>query len=270
VQIGQNLALAQRFRRRRAGLHLLLTAARHVRPLRRAGALRKLIVAMDRIGHIKAVIFDLDQTLTDRDKSMRKMAEVFAGHFAPDLRPCSFETVHSAMKRADARGFRPRPKFAGDLLEMLPWKSQPKPETLIAFWEEKFPICAVERAGSGEVLEELLGRGLKLGVLTNGETIPQKTKLKVMGFEPFFASVLISRATGTKKPEPAFYQLALDALGCTAETVVFVGDHPHFDVVMPQQLGMNAVWLKGIFDWPADVPPPVYSISELKELPTLL
>jgi putative hydrolase of the HAD superfamily len=225
---------------------------------------------MDSIGKIQAVIFDLDQTLTDREKSMRKMAELFAAEFGPALRTCPVETVHSAMKRADARGFRPRAQFAGDLLEMLPWKNPPAAQTLMDFWESKFPQCAFARDGAKEILEHLKSRGLKLAICTNGKVPPQMAKLDIIGLRSYFDAILISDATGTKKPESAFYQLALDALKCSASSAVFVGDQPLFDVITPQKLGMSAIWLTGTFDWPTDAPPPVYTIRELGELSLLI
>ena len=225
---------------------------------------------MDAIGKIQAVIFDLDQTLTDREKSMRKIAELFAAKFGPALRTCPVETIHSAMKRADARGFRPAAQFADDLLEMLPWKNPPAAQTLMDFRESKFSQCTFGRDGAKEILEHLKSRGLKLAICTNGKVPSQMAKLDTLGLRSYFDAILISDATETKKPESAFYQMTLDALKCPAASAIFVGDQPLFDIITPQKLGMSAIWLTGTFDWPTDVPPPEYTIRELSELSLLI
>jgi FMN phosphatase YigB (HAD superfamily) len=42
------------------------------------------------------------------------------------------------------------------------------------------------------------------------------------------------------------------------------------DVIAPEQLGLKAVWLRDIFDWPPGHPLPKYSIQALSELHDLI
>nr|WP_308358222.1 HAD-IA family hydrolase [Streptomyces sp. NEAU-Y11] len=46
-------------------------------------------------------------------------------------------------------------------------------------------------------------------------------------WEDEFDAVVLSERAGVRKPSPAIYQLALDALGLTGAECVFVDDHAH-------------------------------------------
>jgi putative hydrolase of the HAD superfamily len=225
---------------------------------------------MDSIGTIRGVLFDLDHTLTDREKSFRKMAERMRKHYSKDLRPCSSEDLLTAFQRFDGRGYRDRDKFCGDLCTHLPWKNPPKLADLMKFWSDNFPHCAVESDGAKNMLEEFRSRGLRLGVVSNGNGPSQNIKVDILGFRPFLEFVLVSGEVGVNKPDERMYQLALDTIKLPPGQVVFVGDHPLNDVIIPQRLGMSAVWISGIFDWPAGYPLPSFSVQSLAELPTLI
>lgn len=49
---------------------------------------------------------------------------------------------------------------------------------------------------------------------------------------------------GLRKEFPDFYKRALEIVGRSAEDCIMVGDNYDVDVLVPQQLGIRAVWIK--------------------------
>jgi putative hydrolase of the HAD superfamily len=86
-----------------------------------------------------------------------------------------------------------------------------------------------------------LAREYRLAVVTNThqpDLVPNH--LATMGLSECFDAVITSVEVGWRKPHPAIYATALDALGVDAGAAVFVGDTYVPDFVGPSQAGMTA------------------------------
>lgn len=86
-----------------------------------------------------------------------------------------------------------------------------------------------------------LARGYRLGVVTNThqpDLVPGH--LDAMGLSSSFEVVVTSVEVGWRKPHPAIYAAALDALGADAGAAVFVGDTYGPDFVGPERVGITA------------------------------
>ena len=99
-------------------------------------------------------------------------------------------------------------------------------------------------------LEELHSRRLKLGIVTNGDSRGQNTKIDALGIRSYMGTVVVSQAVELEKPDRRIFQLALRELGAEPAETWFVGDHPVNDVLGASAAGMNSVWLKGALAWP--------------------
>jgi HAD superfamily hydrolase (TIGR01509 family) len=94
------------------------------------------------------------------------------------------------------------------------------------------------------ILEQLAHDGYKMGVVSNfyGNV---EVLCKEALFTPFLKTVLDSTIIGLKKPDPAFFQLALSRLNLPAERVTFIGDSFERDMVPAKALGMYTLWMVG-------------------------
>ncbi len=94
----------------------------------------------------------------------------------------------------------------------------------------------------GPALAALRARGLRLVVVSNanGTLLSAFTRL---GLVPALDVIFDSHVVGIEKPDPRFFQLALDASGARAETTVHVGDLYHVDVVGARSAGIAAILL---------------------------
>lgn len=74
----------------------------------------------------------------------------------------------------------------------------------------------------------------------NIQTILKDFKLE------FFQEIVESAVVGVRKPDPAIFQLGVDALGMPAEDTVVIGDSFSKDIVPATKVGCQTVWIKGI------------------------
>ena len=116
------------------------------------------------------------------------------------------------------------------------------------------------------LLDQLAGR-YALGLVTNGAADLQREKLRLSRLGHHFASVVVSAEVGAGKPEPLVFERALDELGVAPGEAMMVGDNFKRDVEGARRLGMSAVWL----DRRARPPVPgTITIASLAELPAAL
>jgi putative hydrolase of the HAD superfamily len=98
-------------------------------------------------------------------------------------------------------------------------------------------------AHSPALLESLRERGLKLGLVSNafdpGWLLHRD--LQQMGLADRLDFAVFSSEVGKRKPHPAIFERALEALGVAATDAVFVGDRLVEDVRGAGELGMTTV-----------------------------
>jgi putative hydrolase of the HAD superfamily len=89
-------------------------------------------------------------------------------------------------------------------------------------------------------LEELAGRGVRLGVVSNFEPWLADV-LALQRVDHLFAAVAISGRLGVAKPDPAIFRWALREVGADAAATVHVGDQPVNDVAAARAVGVTPV-----------------------------
>lgn len=194
---------------------------------------------------ICGVIFDLDQTLLDRDQSLK--------HF-----------LKRQWQRHEGLQNIPQPDFQTKFLELdsngKVWKDAVYQRLIDQFSVrgisaskllEEYVLTFADNAvlfpGVNEVLQELKGQRKMIGMITNGRTQLQSSVIKASGLEPYFDAVLISESEGVKKPEPEIFQSCLSRLGLPASSCVFIGDDPQSDILGAHKAGMKTVWKRSAF-----------------------
>ena len=119
--------------------------------------------------------------------------------------------------------------------------------------------------GAAEGLRRLAAGGLKVGVVSNSDGTVGEA-LAASGLLPGGGVILDSAVVGIAKPDPAIFQLALEALGVAAATAVHVGDVPSVDVVGARAAGVCPLHLDPI-GWCADGSHPhVRSLVDVAEV----
>jgi putative hydrolase of the HAD superfamily len=120
------------------------------------------------------------------------------------------------------------------------------------------------------VLDELQG-SYKLLLLTNGSPDLQQEKLDgTPALIPYFDSIVISGDFGEGKPSTKLFDHAMAQIGITASEGIMVGDKLTTDILGANRVGMTSVWINRHGAFRNDDIIPSYEIKSLSELPELL
>ena len=112
------------------------------------------------------------------------------------------------------------------------------------------------------VLERLRARGLRLVVVSNANGTLLK-HLDRLDLTKRFDCVLDSADEGVEKPDPRFFEIALERSGARKETTIHVGDLYHVDVIGARNAGLRGVLLDEAGLRPDADCPRVRSLDEL-------
>ena len=168
---------------------------------------------------LKAVFFDVGETLVDEERYWRLIAE------AVGVRP---HVLWAALGVTIARAEEHRRVY--DYLGVEPAAGA------LAYYEpgDLYPDAL-------EAIAALRARGLFVGVAGN-QSAELEEWFAGEGWEVDY--VASSARLGVAKPDPAFFEALADAAGCAAADVVYVGDRVDLDVLPAKAAGMVAVHVR--------------------------
>lgn len=165
---------------------------------------------------VKAVIFDLDGTLTDSDKvHFQVFQEIFAGHGI-------------ALDKARYKNQISGRQNAAILADFLPQLSAAEGEAFSEQKEATFRDRAKNQLtplpGLLDLLAQLKQQSLPAAVVTNAPTKNANFMLKTLNLDKAFSPVVIADELPRGKPDPLPYQTALDKLGIQAGDAIAFED----------------------------------------------
>jgi len=96
--------------------------------------------------------------------------------------------------------------------------------------------------GVRDTLDELKEMGLKLAVITDADSYHALARLTKVELLDSFDILIAADMTGTKKPDPAHFLFALQALGIRPEESLVVGDSIRRDIVPAHKLGLKTAY----------------------------
>ena len=214
----------------------------------------------------RGILFDLDNTLVDRPRSLSQYAAQFANHFGQALLPIDLPRLDRLIQEADGGGYRPKAEMFAILARDLPWQESPSIDQLQRHWFDTYPGCTQGMEGLHSTLAALRAKNLLLGLVTNGSSKTQNAKVDLLELRPLLDGIAISEEAQIKKPDRRLFALALDQIGLKAEEALFVGDHPINDMLGAAVAGLTPVWFRGSHPWPAAGQPPKLQIDALAQL----
>lgn len=220
---------------------------------------------------IKAVVFDLDHTLFDRYETLRSIVPLFRekfkinksvtdDFFANELIWADKHYVHHGWKEIHAH-----------LIEKEIFEEVPEFQEYTDFLISQFKKIAVRFPFAIPVLEEIRQSGYKTGLITNGMPHVQEKKLELLELAPCFDGIIISGATPYSKPQKEIFELMAKNLGVKTCEMIYVGDHPHFDVEGSRNAGCVPIWVKTTGTWIfPEFEKPELQVETVAEIPQLL
>ncbi len=111
---------------------------------------------------------------------------------------------------------------------------------------EKLWSCVLP--GVPEALEELRALGLRLVVVSNSDGSVEQV-LGNLGLRPYLERVFDSHIVGYEKPDPRFFQHALDETDAKAATTLHIGDLYVADIKGGRAAGVHTALVDPFDDW---------------------
>ena len=111
-----------------------------------------------------------------------------------------------------------------------------------------------------------LKQRFRLGAISNGNA-----SVEHVGLGHLFEHAVSASDLQVAKPDPLIYEHFAERFEVAAEEIVYVGDHPAYDVVGSIEAGYQAVWInREQASWPEHLPDPQHQVSDLHQLEALL
>ncbi|MGY5131819.1 HAD family hydrolase [Streptomyces nigrescens] len=209
----------------------------------------------------RLAIFDLDNTLVDREGPLTDWVSAFSSqHALSDLdRADLLQLVHARAYPSAFEAIRAQYDLA------------PSAEAL---WRDYCVYMAHSVTCPADVLDGLstLRRtGWKVVVATNGATEIQNAKVAMSGIVDHVDAVCASEAAGVRKPEVAMFEKA--AAACGADLALggwVIGDGVDTDIRGGRAAGLRTIWISGSRSWPGGDAEPDHATTDVCQAIDLL
>lgn len=204
-----------------------------------------------------ALLLDLDDTILEFAPLAPRVWREVCGTYAPRLQGVDPQTLYAEIQCA-ARGFwsdpererRGRLDLPGSRREIVSaaFGALGVEGTDVArAVADRFTELREERIeplpGALEALDAFRARGIRLGLVTNGGSAPQRAKIERFGLTAYFDAILVEGEFGVGKPDAAVFREALWRLDAKPERTRMAGDNLEWDVAGSQRLGIFGIWI---------------------------
>ena len=190
---------------------------------------------------IKAVVFDLDDTLISEKEYIRSGFRQVSKKIAKKnnldkdyVYKIMYDTFNEDSKNVFNRVL--------DKLNIQYEKEDIK--ELINYYRGHMPDIKLYDDAK-YILDTLKAKGIKLGMITDGYKITQRNKLEALNIGDYFEHIVVTDELGREfwKPHQKPYEIIKKKLGLEYENMVYVGDNVSKDFVTANKLGMNTIFI---------------------------
>lgn len=192
---------------------------------------------------IDTVLFDLDNTLIDRDCAMKQALR----HWLKDRRAVDEAEMDQELERIlekDNSGYSDRSFFCEWLLSEY---SIPDAKAHKGLLRELQELTISYLQPDPEILNILqqLKQRYQLVIATNGSQYVQQKKIMQTKLDAAFLpeEIYISEMLGHEKPESGFYHKILESIGKNPEQCLMVGDNYVNDIEAARNCGLYTCWI---------------------------
>ncbi len=197
---------------------------------------------------LKAIVFDLDDTLYDQQRPFQQALfsvwndPAVSGHVLTDLFK-AFKHMNDRVAKLETLTMNHVFNRLNDVLTQhdLPTLTNSVWLAFATVTEQKQKNHPVFRYSSTTAA---LNKHYELGVITNGESNTQSEKFSHLELEQWVKkeNVVISDEVGLRKPDPRIFTHFNRQMNLQANEVVYIGDNFEKDMVGAKQAGWHAFW----------------------------
>jgi len=194
---------------------------------------------------IKAVLFDLDQTLIDFIKmKVGACRSAIKSMIKVGLNIDEKTGLKELMETYFRLGIESDIAFTKFLEEQTGKVDKKILQAGIEGYLKKKPDFLRPYPYVLETLEMLKNRGMKLGIITDAKRKKAMQRIKAMNITDFFDIIITFEDTGEKKPSKKPFRLAMKKLNLKPVEILFVGDSMERDIQPAKNLGMKTLRVK--------------------------
>jgi len=220
---------------------------------------------------IKAVIFDLDNTLVDFMK-MKEMAVEGAVEAMIDagLSLKKEEAIKKIYEIYDREGIEDQKVFDKFLSETFGRIDYKILAAGIVGYRKAKEAALVLYPHVHYTLMELLKMGKRLAVISDAPKLQAWTRLAQTGLHHYFEVVVTFDDTGKRKPDPEPFIFALDKLNVKPEESIMIGDWAERDIIGAKTIGMVTVFARYGNTFDTRISGADYEVDDIQELLTII
>ena len=192
---------------------------------------------------IKAIIFDLDNTLLDfiKMKQFSVKAAITAMNEA-GLAVNEEKAYQDIFDLYIEKGWENQQVFDDYLNQTVGKVSNKILAAGIVSYRRAREATLLVYPNVNKTLIELIKMGIKLAVVSDAPSREAWMRLYYLNLHHVFEPVLTYDDTGVRKPSAKPFKMALDVLNVEPEEALMIGDWPERDVVGAKQIGMKTIF----------------------------
>lgn len=198
---------------------------------------------------LNTLIFDLDNTLIDRNNAMRLTIEDWLktqGYSEEQNNSRQLLPSLDEIMLRDRWGYTDRGEFCDWLLQNYAGAENQEntPKRLLDYLLSNIIHHIQPDTLVNGVLRKATA-SYRLILASNGGSITQRAKLRKAQLQSFFrpGSVFISAETGIHKPDKQFFEQIIYDLQLDPEKTMVIGDHPVNDIAAARSCGLSTCWV---------------------------
>lgn len=220
---------------------------------------------------IKAVVFDLDNTLVDFMAMKRQAVDAAITAMIDAGLNMNFGDVKEHVDKIyGEQGIEYQKVFDELLTNILGRIDHKMLSAGIVAYRRAREAALKPYPHVSATLMELVKRGVRLAVLSDAPTREAWLRLCYINFHHIFDYVVTFDDTGLRKPDPAPFQLALAMLGVEPEEAIMVGDWAERDMVGAAAVGMRTAFAKYGDAFGNQTVKADYVLNDIKDLLTIV
>jgi putative hydrolase of the HAD superfamily len=189
---------------------------------------------------MRAIIFDLDDTLHDKSATLSLVASrqfASARLFELDADENAWKAAYLSLNNLRIE----KTEVFARLSEQFGLKGEVE-RSLREEFDRSLGRHAVAFDGALALVQVCKSHGMKIGIVTNGRDAFQRSKIDGLQLTPLIDSIVTSGGLGIKKPDHRIFQTSLAELDVSANDAVFIGDDWQADMLPALAMGMQAIW----------------------------
>ena len=184
-------------------------------------------------------LFDLDNTLIDRERAFRLWSEQFLAERHLDPSELAWVVAVDADGKVTRDAFFQELRTRFDLPE--------SDEVLIADYLRDVQVFYEPDPATLDALKALRSAGWKVVVVTNGPGT-QMDKIRAAGLDKVLDAWCMSGVIGVAKPKRRIFEIAAERCGVPLKGWM-VGDTPEIDILGGNATGLQTIWMARGRDW---------------------